>query len=188
MSQHSLPPIAQPSDDQNRPLAGFDRAIQVGVVVKDIDQTIKRLTELFGIGPFRVVDCPPPGREDGQFYYGEPSRFRTRQAFADLGSIELELIEPLEGRTIWSDFLAERGPGIHHIRFNVPDQEALTAYLRGRGIGKTQEGTGIREGSYWVNYDTQDLLGLVIEILQPAPGSDGRTPGVAGASSGSSRP
>lgn len=171
-------PSGQSSNDQQRPLAGFDRAIQVGVVVKNIEQTMKRLTDLFGIGPFRVVDCPAPGREDRQFYYGEPSRYRTRQAFADLGSIELELIQPLEGRTIWSDFLAERGPGIHHIRFNVPDEKALTTYLQGRGIGKTQEGAGIRDGSYWVNYDTQDFLGLVIEILQPAPDSDGRTPGV----------
>lgn len=179
MSQDTRPPISQPPDDQQRPLAGFNRAIQVGVVVENLDQAIQRLTEVFGIGPFRMVECPPPGREDRQFYYGEPCRFRTRQAFADLGSIELELIEPVEGRTIWSDFLAERGPGLHHIRFNVPDQDSLSAYLQGKGIGKTQEGTGIREGSYWVNYDTQDFLGFIVEILQPAPGSDGLTPGVA---------
>ncbi len=76
---------------------------------------------------------------------------------------------PLEGQTIWSDFLAERGPGIHHIHFNVPDEKALTAYLQGQGIGKTQEGAGIREGSYWANYDTEKLVEVVIEILQPAP-------------------
>ncbi len=169
------------SADDTRPLAGFDRAIQVGVVVRSVEQTMKWLTDLFGIGPFRVVECPPPDREDSQFLHGQPARFRTRQAFADLGSIELELIETLEGRTIWSDFLAEHGPGIHHIRFNVPDHEALSVYLRGRGIAKTQEGDGIREGSHWVNYATEDLLGLVIEIMQPAPGSDGRTPGVASA-------
>ncbi len=169
---------SETSDADDRPLAGFDRAIQVGVVVADIEQAMQRLTDLFGIGPFRVVDCPPPGREDRQFYLGELDRFRTRQAFADLGSIELELIQPLEGRTLWSDFLAERGPGIHHIRFNVPDHERLTDYLAGHGIGKTQEGAGIRDGSYWVNYATEQLLGFAVEILQPAPDSDGRTPGV----------
>lgn len=160
-----------------KPLAGFRRVIQVGVVVADIEQTIRELDELFGIGPFRVVDCPPPGREEQQFYYGELARFHTRQAFCDLESIELELIQPLDGPTIWRDFLAEHGPGIHHIRFNIPDEKALTKYLAGQGIGKTQEGAGIRDGSYWANYDTQKRLGFVIEILQPAPGSDGRTPG-----------
>lgn len=160
-------------------LAPFKTAIQVGVVVRDIEQSMRGLTEVFGIGPFRVIDCPPPGREDRQFYNGEPARFRTRQSFADLGTIELELIQPLEGRSVWSDFLAEHGPGIHHIRFNVPDHQALTAYLADKGIGTTQEGAGVRDGTYWVNYKTEQLLGFVIEIMQPAPGSDGRTPGVA---------
>lgn len=172
-------PSPQLPDARNRPLAGFDRVIQVGVVVRNIEQVIQHLADLFGIGPFRVIDCPPPEQKDRQFYCSQPANFHTRQAFADLGSVELELIEPLEGNTIWSDFLAQRGPGIHHIRFNVPDQESLTAYLRGQGIGKTQEGAGIRDGSYWVNYDTEKLLGFIVEVLQPAPGSDGRTPGAS---------
>ncbi len=156
----------------------FRTAIQVGVVVRDIEQSMAALTAVFGIGPFRVVDSPLPEREQQQFYHGQPARFRMRQAFADLGSLELELIQPLEGQSLWSDFLAERGPGIHHLRFNVPDHQALTAYLGTHGLAKTQEGAGIREGSYWVNYDTEKLVGFVIEILQPALGSDGRTPGV----------
>ncbi len=169
--------------DQGHPatasvVAPFKTAVQVGVVVRDLEQTMRGLAEVFGIGPFRIIECPPPGREDQQFYCGQPARFRTRQAFADLGTVELELIQPLEGRTIWSDFLAAHGPGLHHLRFNVPDHQALTAYLGGKGIGKTQEGDGIRDGTHWVNYDTDRLLGFVMEIMQPAPGSDGRTPGV----------
>jgi hypothetical protein len=161
----------------SRPLAGFDRVIQVGIVVDDIDRTIRGMAELFGIGPFRIVECPAVGREDRQFLRGEHANFKTRQAFADLGSIELELIQPLEGRSIWSEFLAERGPGIHHVRFNVPDHAVLTRRLADQGIGTTQEGAGIRDGSYWINYDTTAILGFIVEILQPAPGSDGRTPG-----------
>lgn len=157
----------------------FRTAIQVGVVVRDIEQSMAALTAVFGIGPFRVVDLPAPERREQQFIDGQPAHFRTRQAFADLGAVELELIQTLEGRTIWSDFLAERGPGIHHIRFNVPDHAALSAYLKDKGIGKTQEGAGIRDGTYWVNYDTEKLIDFIIEIMQPAPGSVGRTPGVA---------
>ena len=167
------------SDQANNEfLRPFRKAIQIGVVVQDIEKSMAALTAVFGIGPFRVVDLPAPERKDQQFIDGQPAHFRTRQAFADLGSVELELIQTLEGRTIWSDFLAEHGPGIHHIRFNVPDEKAVTAYLQGKGIAKTQEGAGIREGSYWANYDTEKLVGFVIEILQPAPGGDERTPGV----------
>lgn len=156
----------------------FQTAIQLGVVVANLEQSMEILTSVFGIGPFRVVNCPPPERANQQTYYGEPAHFHTRQAFADLGSIELELIQPIDGKSIWSDFLEEKGPGLHHLRFNVPDHKALTAYLATQKLGPTQEGAGIREGSYWVNYDTEKAVGFIIEVLQPAPGSDGRTPGV----------
>ena len=163
-----------PSNPLTKP---FQTAIQLGVVVADLEQSMEALTTVFGIGPFRVVDCPPPERAQQQKYFGEPAQFHTRQAFADLGSIELELIQPLDGKSIWSDFLEEKGPGLHHLRFNVPDHQALTSYLVDKGMPPTQEGAGIREGSYWVNYATEKAVGFIIEVLQPALGSDGRTPG-----------
>ena len=142
----------------------------------DIEKSMRELTELFGIGPFRVVDCPPPGRENQQFRDGRPVRFRTRQAFVDLGSVELELIQPIEGPTVWADFLAERGPGIHHVRFNLENLEEVLGALAGKGVRPTQEGAGIREGTRWVNLDTEDRVGFVIEVMKPLPGTDGRTP------------
>jgi hypothetical protein len=154
-------------------------AVQVGMVVSDIEATMRTLTEMFGIGPFRVVDCPPDQRKDQQYLRGEPAKFRTRQAFADLGSFELELIQPIEGVTIWSEFLEKHGPGLHHIRFNTPDLEHVVQTLANRGIGKTQEGAGIREGTYWANFDTEKLLGFTLEIMKPLPGTDGRTPGAS---------
>jgi methylmalonyl-CoA/ethylmalonyl-CoA epimerase len=161
-------------------LAGFRSAVQVGVVVRDLDQTIKELTDLFGIGPFRVREGSFAGDDAQQRYYGQTApAFALRAAYADLGGIELELVQPLSGRSIWSDFVAEHGPAIHHIRFNVPDHELLSDYLLSKGIGKIQEGPGAREGSHWVNYDTEERIGFIIEVLQPAPGSDGlRTPGM----------
>jgi methylmalonyl-CoA/ethylmalonyl-CoA epimerase len=87
----------------------FRGAIQIGVVVRDLGQSMAALTAVFGIGPFRVVQSPPPGREEQQFYHGAPARFRLRQAFADLGSVELELIQPVEGQTIWSEQREENG-------------------------------------------------------------------------------
>jgi methylmalonyl-CoA/ethylmalonyl-CoA epimerase len=150
--------------------------VQVGMVVRDIEASMRMLTELFGIGPFRVVDCPPEERKDQQYLRGAPARFHTRQAFADLGNFELELIQPIEGTTIWSEFLERHGEGLHHIRFNTPDLEHVVQTLADRGIGKTQEGAGIREGTYWANFDTEKLLGFTLEIMKPLPGTDGRTP------------
>src|SRR5512146_185183 len=113
----------------------FKNFVQIGVVVADLEKSIHYLGEIFGIGPFRIVDWPPPGREDIQkFYYGEPGNFTARMAFTELGPVELELIQPLEGESIWADFLRDHGGGIHHLRFNVADTQPVQEYLAEKGV------------------------------------------------------
>ena len=159
----------------------FGEVIQVGVVVRDLDRTMVGLTEIFGIGPFRTIVYPPEDRTDIEIEYrGKPGDFRYRQAFVDLGSVELEIIQPLEGETIWSDFLEEHGEGIHHIRFNVADLQSVLSYLAEQDVSVTQAGSGLRPGTFWANLSTQQKLGFTIELMEPVPGSDGRTPGIAG--------
>jgi catechol 2,3-dioxygenase-like lactoylglutathione lyase family enzyme len=155
----------------------FDDFVQIGAVVRDLDQSIKVLTEVFGLGPFRVIDWPPAGRNDiRRFYYGEPADFTARMAFTELGPVELELIQPLNGKSIWADFLAQHGPGIHHLRFNVPEIEPVVEYLAGQGIGVAQMGSGIRAGTTWANFDTESKVGFTIEVMKVLTGSSGRTP------------
>ena len=93
--------------------------LHIGVVVKDMDRTIQRLTSTFGIGPWDIKERRYP---EEQVVVGK-GPFSYRVAFADLGPIELELIEVLEGSTIHADFLNARGEGIHHIGFRVKDLE-----------------------------------------------------------------
>jgi len=151
--------------------------VQVGVVVKDLDRTIRALSEIFGLGPFRTITYPPADRKDIQrFYYGKPGNFSARMAFTDLGSIELEIIQPLAGESIWADFLREHGEGIHHIRFNVYDLDPVIQHLAQNGIGVGQMGSGLRPGTTWANFDSQDKVGFIIEVMKAVPGTDGRTP------------
>ena len=151
--------------------------VQIGVVVRDLDRTIKALSEIFGIGPFRTITWPPAGRTDIQrTYHGQPGNFTARMAFTELGSTELELIQPLAGESIWSDFLEEHGEGIHHIRFNVPDIGPVMKYLAGHGIEASQSGSGLRPGTTWINLDTDGKVGFNIEVMNVLPGTNGKTP------------
>jgi methylmalonyl-CoA/ethylmalonyl-CoA epimerase len=155
----------------------FTDFVQIGVVVADLDKSIQALTEVFGIGPFRSIEWPPADRTDiERYYYGEPREFRARMAFTELGSVELELIQPLDGDSIWADFLRERGEGIHHIRFNVPDLEPTIEYLAGQGIQVAQMGSGLRPGTTWANFAPDSVVGFTIEAMQVVAGTDGRTP------------
>lgn len=155
----------------------FNQFVQIGVVVEDLDQAIKNLGEIFGIGPFRVIDWPPEGRTDiEKYYYGQPGEFTARMAFTELGSVELELIQPLNGQSIWADFLREHGGGIHHLRFNIEEIEPVQEYLAQNGIVPAQHGSGIRPGTLWMNFASEDKVGFVIEVMKVMAGTDGRTP------------
>ena len=155
----------------------FKNFVQIGVVVADLDQSIRNLSEIFGIGPFRVIDWPPEGRTDIQkFYHGEPGDFTARMAFTELGSIELELIQPISGKSIWADFLREKGGGIHHIRFNVEEIDPVQDYLADHNVFPAQHGSGIRPGTLWMNFASEEKVGFVIEVMKILQGTDGRTP------------
>jgi methylmalonyl-CoA/ethylmalonyl-CoA epimerase len=152
---------------------------QIGVVVRDLDRTLEVLSEVFRIVPFRILYWPPEDRPDFvRVYHGQPADFTCRIAFARVGPIELEIIQPLEGKSIWSDFLDQHGQGIHHIRFNVQDIETqqVVDYLAGRGIEVSQTGSGLRPGATWVCFDTDAKVGFCIEVTNTVADSDGMTP------------
>ena len=85
----------------------FRNVVQVGMVVSDLDQTLEKFQSLLGIRPFRTVEYPPVGEEGcPREYRGKSGDFTARFCFFNLGGIELEVIQPLTGDSIWSDFPA----------------------------------------------------------------------------------
>jgi methylmalonyl-CoA/ethylmalonyl-CoA epimerase len=151
--------------------------VQIGVVVKDLDRTVKYLTEVFGLGPFRFITYPPEDREDMQLKYrGELGHFSHRLAFARLGPIELELVQPLEGESGLTEFLREHGEGLQHIRFNTPELQPVLDSLLEKGVEPLMSGAGLRPGTQWVHLDTASQAGFVIELMNVLPNTDGRTP------------
>ncbi|MFN8006044.1 MAG: VOC family protein [Terriglobia bacterium] len=149
------------------------KLVQIGIVVKDLEQTTRMLTSLFGIGPFQFIEWP--NRPDAKYFFrGKEEPIKYRQAFVQVGPVELEFIQPLEGtRNAYWEFLNEKGGGIHHILFEVDDMDAVTGALAKQGVEVLQAGTGIRPGTRWALLDTQDLVGLLVELRHRVPGCDG---------------
>ena len=148
------------------------RLVQIGIVVADRDQTTRLLTSLFGIGPFRLVEWPD--RAESKYYYrGAEEHIRIRQAFVQLGDVEVELIQPLEGRSGYSDFLDQTGGGIHHVLFEVNDLDPVVEELAKSGVTVLQAGTGIRPGTRWALLDTREMLGFYVELRHRPGESDG---------------
>jgi len=138
---------------------------QIGIVVRDLRSMVATLGQLLGIKDFRVMEWPIEGIDPQATYHGKPGNFRLLLAFATIGKTQIEIVQPLEGQNIYSDFLEEHGPGLHHFRLTVPDFEERVENLEANGIKKIASGTGVHVGSHWAYFDTSELLeGVVVEL------------------------
>jgi hypothetical protein len=91
-----------------------------------------------------------------------------------LGGVEVELIQPVEGaENEYKKFLDRTGGGIHHALFEVGDLELALQELSKVGISILQSGTGIRPGTRWALLDTQAKLGFLVELRHRPGDSDG---------------
>src|ERR1700722_8442950 len=148
------------------------RLVQIGIVVSARDRTTQLLTSLFGMGPFRLVEWP--NRPESKYWYrGVEEKIRVKQAFVQLGDVEVELIQPVEGHNAYQDFLDQTGGGIHHVLFEVIDIDPVIEELAKSGVAVLQSGTGIRPGTRWALLDTQALLGFYVELRHRPGNSDG---------------
>lgn len=130
----------------------------IGIVVKDVVKTSKLLSSLLGIGPWKIDETAPKKEE---LIVGEP--FRLKLAFGNLRETELELLQPLEGDSVWSQFIETNGEGVHHLCFTVPNWDEMVSKFRAEG-GKMIVG-GIYKGKRWCYFDTKPG-GTVVELFE----------------------
>lgn len=138
--------------------------VHVCVVVRDVEKTSEALSERFGIGPFEIRKKHYPSSQAS--VRGEPVEYTLKFGYSKVGPITLELVETLEGRTIYQEFLEEHGEGIHHIGFPtpLPFDEELEKW-RKDGIKPLQVSRLDDPEEGWAYMDTHGLVGFLIEIL-----------------------
>ena len=148
---------------------------QIGIVVRDLHGMVATLKLLLGIDDFRIMEWPIEGIDPKATYHGEPGNFKLLLGFATVGNTQLEIVQPLEGQNIYSDFLEEQGPGLHHFRLTVPDFEERVKDLKANGIENIASGTGVHVGSEWAYFDTSKALqGVVVELRKSLEGAGGQ--------------
>jgi catechol 2,3-dioxygenase-like lactoylglutathione lyase family enzyme len=148
----------------------FKKFLHIGVVVRDLEKTLNILTNVLGIGPFKIVDFPPKNMKGDNIemtYYGKPADFSAKFCFADIGNVELEIIQPISGKSVWFDFLEKHGEGIHHLKFEVADLQETKQYLDEYNFKMIQSGSavGVNKGKTWAYFGTENKIGFLIEVL-----------------------
>jgi catechol 2,3-dioxygenase-like lactoylglutathione lyase family enzyme len=101
---------------------------QIAWVTPDLDATETALTGLLGVRKWvRIPDVH--FAPDTCSYHGKPADFVAGISLSYLGDMQLELISPVRGESVYTDFLRDSGPGLHHVCMETDSQERFAAMV-----------------------------------------------------------
>jgi methylmalonyl-CoA/ethylmalonyl-CoA epimerase len=124
----------------------------IGIVVNNIDETMKLLSRAFGAEELRRKTFADLGQTS---------------AIIQIGDFKIELMEPYGDEGVVPNFLRKRGGGLHHISIITDDIDSEDEHLTKNGInvmGKAPK--GIKADRVMFTHPKQ-TNGIVFEIVEP---------------------
>jgi len=149
-------------------LAFLDDGIaQIALVVQDLDVAVEQYHRRFGVGPWHFYTYGKPLLKQ-MSYRGRPAEYRMRLALSYFGPTRIELIELLDGDTVYADFVREHGYGIQHLGVLVEDMDVALADAAEAGLTMTMDGSGfgLDGDGHFAYLDTEADFGFVLELIE----------------------
>jgi catechol 2,3-dioxygenase-like lactoylglutathione lyase family enzyme len=156
--------------EETKPLiVKVETLFQCGIIVRDVEKTARMYETLFGITDWVIYDPGP---------YIETMTYKGKQVedphfivgTAQVGPVEIELIQPVSEDTPYADFLKEHGEGLQHMgHVHTKDLAASLRALEAQGFPCDYQGdAGATKFAY---VDMTAALGTVVELVQ-MPGEE----------------
>lgn len=148
----------------------FTKITQICMVTSDIQKMIKNYEEKLGIGPFQIVVDGERGIGDpaeNLTVYGKRQDFKVIVASCQLGEVEIELVQPLDDLSIYSDHLKKHGEGvINHISFVTEDEnKSFRKVMMEEGVVSIMTGdTDLEKGQSFEYFDSGEFMGTIVEL------------------------
>ena len=140
--------------------------LHIGIVVEDIEIGIDQWMKLVGNKERpKIINATGHG-SNPTTYRGKSSDAQAKLAFFSLDNLQIELIEPIgEAPSHWQEFLNHKGPGVHHIAFEVNGiRNGYIELYEENGFPLAQKG-GWGEGEY-AYMDGLESLGVMVELIE----------------------
>lgn len=132
-------------------MAKITKINHIAIVVPDIDSSMNFWEGVLGLKLHHIEDVP------GQ---------KSMVAFLPIGESEVELVKPTTDDSGVAKFLAERGPGMHHLCFEVDDIEGMLVDLKGKGVRLLNEQPLIAPGRKMAFIHPKSASGVLVELYQ----------------------
>ena len=140
----------------------FNKLHHISIVVKDVEKT-QTFYESIGIGPW--LDYPPMKEYVKINVPDENGFYNLKIKCAQIGPVQLQLIEPGDGESLYKDHLREKGEGVYHIGFEVDDISAADAKIEALGLKMLSSGRR-ENGSGFSYLETASEAGVVLLVRQ----------------------
>jgi methylmalonyl-CoA/ethylmalonyl-CoA epimerase len=147
--------------------AKIKNILQICVVVKDLQKSMETYWNVFGIGPWNILTFQPPAMHNTRVR-GKPETYSMKLALAQIGNIQWELIQPLTGKSIYQEFLDEKGGGLHHVACDIDNYDETVNTLKEQGIGILMSGD--LPGESYAYMDTEKSIGAILELYKRPAG------------------
>ena len=149
----------------------FSKLHHIAIVVSNIEEAIKFYTSI-GVGPFE--DYPPLKEYIKLDVPDEVGFHNVKIKVVQIGPIQIQLIQPGEGKSLYKDFLEKKGEGVYHLGFVVDDVDDSEAELKKLGLKVLSSGRR-EDGSGFSYLDTAGKGGVVLLVRQSRDGKRNKT-------------
>lgn len=99
-------------------MLNFGKICHLGIIVPDVQKAIEIYEKVLGMGPWEIGDSASFFAD--KMVNGKKG-LNVRNAIFRRDGSEIELIQPLDEEDVYGQWLKEKGPGLHHIKFETSD-------------------------------------------------------------------
>lgn len=144
--------------------------MQTAFVVEDIRAAIGHFVTNCHAGPFFLLD---KFGDASHSYRGAPSQAQVAIAMGFAGSMQLELIQPLDDHpSVYRETVQQRGYGFHHFGLGFEDPEARLPDYLARGYEVAFTAPVPTGGSVYYLDDGKGAAEGFLELIPANPGMD----------------
>lgn len=137
--------------------------IQINIIVRDIEAAAAAWAALLGIEKPKIHINHLEGGPN-YLYRGQPVSCDLKVCNIAMDGFVIELHEPAGGESSFQEFIEKHGNGVHHLGFEVGDRrDEVIGQLAQMGFD-TGRTVGIYPGSSWTIVDSEETLGVNLNI------------------------
>lgn len=130
----------------------------LAIVVDDMDAALRFWRDSLGLSQAGAIESVSAEEVD--------------IAILKLGNAQIELIQPTTDDSGIAKYLAQRGPGLHHLCIEVPDLDAKLEELSARGCELINERPRERDGRRYAFMHPKSAGGVLLELYETASAAE----------------